>query len=86
VAEKRSEQFDRCLKKNKAGNVLCRRCGGGSIDGIGTSEIEAIGATAGVIARDSKKYAAAGGWGFQSWARGDPKNPFVTDAAKQCFE
>jgi hypothetical protein len=29
--------------------------------------------------------ASTGGWGFQPWQGGDPKNPVVTDAAKQCF-
>jgi Cytochrome P460 len=38
-----------------------------------------------VMLRDSKKYAATGGWGFQVWAGGDPKKPIVTDAAAQCF-
>jgi Cytochrome P460 len=39
-----------------------------------------------VMAKDSKKYASTGGWGFQFWAQGDPKKPIVTDAVKQCFE
>lgn len=39
-----------------------------------------------VMAKDSKKYAATGGWGFQFWDGGDPKKPFVTDVVKQCFE
>jgi hypothetical protein len=39
-----------------------------------------------VMAKDSKKYASTGGWGFQFWERGDPKKPLVTNAAKQCFE
>jgi hypothetical protein len=38
-----------------------------------------------VMVKDSKKYAATGGWGFQAWADGDPKKPLVTDAAKTCF-
>ena len=38
-----------------------------------------------VMVKDSTKYAATGGWGFQAWAGGDPKKPIVTDAAKQCF-
>jgi len=38
-----------------------------------------------VMLRNSKKYAATGGWGFQVWAGGDPKKPIVTDAATQCF-
>jgi hypothetical protein len=38
-----------------------------------------------VMLKDSKKYAATGGWGFQAWAGGDPKKPLVTDAVKGCF-
>ena len=38
-----------------------------------------------VMVKDSKKYAATGGWGFQAWAGGDAAKPLVTDAAKQCF-
>jgi len=39
-----------------------------------------------VMVKDSKKYAATGGWGFQLWAGGDPKKPLVNDPTKQCFE
>jgi hypothetical protein len=39
-----------------------------------------------VMVKDSKKHSSTGGWGFQFWADGDPKKPFVTDATKQCFE
>jgi Cytochrome P460 len=39
-----------------------------------------------LMEKDSKKYAATGGWGFQFWVEGDPNKPAVTDAAKQCFE
>jgi hypothetical protein len=39
-----------------------------------------------VMAKDSKKYASTGGWGFQFWLGGDPKKPAVTNATKQCFE
>jgi hypothetical protein len=39
-----------------------------------------------VMAKDSKKYASTGGWGFQFWVGGDPKKPLVTNATKQCFE
>jgi Cytochrome P460 len=39
-----------------------------------------------LMEKDSKKYAATGGWGFQFWVEGDPKKPAVTDATKQCFE
>ena len=38
-----------------------------------------------LMEKDSKKYAATGGWGFQFWLSGDAKKPAVTDAAKQCF-
>ena len=38
-----------------------------------------------VMVRNARKYAATGGWGFQAWAKGDPTQPLVTDAAKQCF-
>jgi len=38
------------------------------------------------MVKDSKKYAATGGWGFQVWGGGDPKKPVVNDPAKQCFE
>lgn len=39
-----------------------------------------------VMLKDSKRYASTGGWGFQAWAGGDPKQPLVTDAVKGCFE
>jgi hypothetical protein len=39
-----------------------------------------------VMAKDSKKYAPTGGWGFQFWAQGDPKKPLVKDVVKECFE
>jgi len=39
----------------------------------------------GVMVRNEKKYADTGGWGFQAFIAGDPKKPFVTDPAKQCF-
>jgi len=38
-----------------------------------------------VMVKDTKKYPATGGWGFQVWLGGDPTKPFVTDAATQCF-
>jgi hypothetical protein len=41
-----------------------------------------------VMAKDSKKYALTGGWGFQVWAEGDPSKPLVPDAAhavQACF-
>jgi hypothetical protein len=39
-----------------------------------------------LMEKDSKRFAATGGWGFQFWAGGDPAKPVVTDATKQCFE
>jgi hypothetical protein len=39
-----------------------------------------------VMAKNSKKYASTGGWGFQFWTQGDPNKPVVTDVVKQCFE
>jgi hypothetical protein len=38
-----------------------------------------------VMLKDSKKYAATGGWGFQAWLGGDQSKPIVEDSAKQCF-
>ncbi len=41
-----------------------------------------------VMVKDSKKYPATGGWGFQVWAGGDPTKPLVPDAAhaiQACF-
>ena len=37
------------------------------------------------MVKDSKKYAATGGWGFQFFADGDANKKIVTDAATQCF-
>jgi hypothetical protein len=37
------------------------------------------------MVKDSKKYAATGGWGFQAWVGGDATKPIVTDPPKQCF-
>lgn len=40
----------------------------------------------GVMVRDSKKYTATGGWGFEGFAGGDPKKPVVGgNAATACF-
>jgi hypothetical protein len=39
-----------------------------------------------VMMKDSKKYAATGGWGFQFWANGEADKATVADAVKQCFE
>jgi hypothetical protein len=38
-----------------------------------------------VMVKDSKRYAATGGWGFQAWPGGDPTKPIVNDSLKQCF-
>jgi hypothetical protein len=38
-----------------------------------------------VMIKDSKAYAATGGWGFQAWLGGDPSKPIVTDVVGQCF-
>jgi hypothetical protein len=41
----------------------------------------------GVMHKDSKKYAATGGWGFEGFAEGDRARPVVgADAKKACFE
>ena len=40
------------------------------------------------MVKDSKKYTATGGWGFQVWAGGDPSKPLVPDtphAIQACF-
>jgi hypothetical protein len=37
------------------------------------------------MVKDSKKYAATGGWGFQAWVGGDATKPIVNDPQKQCF-
>ena len=41
-----------------------------------------------VMVKDSKKYAATGGWGFQVWDGGDPAKPQLADLAQTvpaCF-
>src|SRR4051794_22160945 len=43
-----------------------------SVDG---SYVEGVLKGLAVMAKDSKKYATTGGWGFQFWAQGDPKKP-----------
>lgn len=41
----------------------------------------------GVMVRDSRKYAATGGWGFEGFAGGDRHKPVVgSNAEKACFE
>jgi hypothetical protein len=49
------------------------------------SYVEGVRKGVATMVKDSKKFAATGGWGFQFWAEGDAKKPQVTDAAKQCF-
>jgi len=39
-----------------------------------------------LMEKDSRRFAATGGWGFQFWVGGDATKPAVTDATKQCFE
>jgi hypothetical protein len=39
----------------------------------------------GVMHKDSKKFAATGGWGFEGFKAGDPKERLVTDATNQCY-
>lgn len=39
-----------------------------------------------VMVKDSTRYSATGGWGFQAWIGGDPTKPIVTDAATMCFQ
>jgi hypothetical protein len=41
----------------------------------------------GVMVKDSRRYAATGGWGFEGFAGGDPAKRAVADkAASACFE
>ncbi len=37
-----------------------------------------------VMVRNSVRYAATGGWGYQAWAGGDSAKPEVTDMRGQC--
>lgn len=39
-----------------------------------------------VMVKDSRKYAATGGWGFEAFAGGDPTQRTVKDAATECFQ
>jgi hypothetical protein len=39
-----------------------------------------------VMVKDSRKYAATGGWGFEAFAGGDPTQRVVKDAATECFQ
>ena len=42
-----------------------------------------------VMVKDSKQYAATGGWGFQVWDLGDPTKPQIPDLAhtvEACFD
>lgn len=38
-----------------------------------------------VMHKDSKRFKDTGGWGFEGFKAGDPKQRVVTDAANQCF-
>ncbi|HWO40865.1 MAG TPA: cytochrome P460 family protein [Candidatus Eisenbacteria bacterium] len=40
----------------------------------------------GVMQKDAKRFSKTGGWGFEGFAGGDPKNRVVKDAVKACFE
>lgn len=39
----------------------------------------------GVMQRDAKRYAATGGWGFEGFGAGDPKQRLVADGGASCF-
>src|SRR5258708_26505857 len=39
-----------------------------------------------LMEKDSKRFAATGGWGFQFWVCGDATKPAVTDSTKRYFE
>lgn len=40
----------------------------------------------GVMLKDSRRFAATGGWGFEAWDAGDPAKPVVgNNAATACF-
>jgi hypothetical protein len=52
------------------------------------ASLEGIKKAVTVMVKDSKKYAATGGWGFQVWAGGDPAKPQLADLAQTvpaCF-
>lgn len=50
----------------------------GSVFGTGPRRLLAV------MVRNTSKYAATGGWGYQAWADGDPSRPQVSDMAGQC--
>lgn len=39
----------------------------------------------GVMHKDSKKYKATGGWGFEGFKGGNPQERLVTDPVNQCY-
>lgn len=39
----------------------------------------------GVMERDSKRFAATGGWGFEGFGGGDPQKRLVQDGGQSCF-
>jgi hypothetical protein len=39
----------------------------------------------GVMQKDSKRFKDTGGWGFEGFKGGDPKQRLVTDAVNQCY-
>lgn len=52
----------------------------------GNALIEGKRKVLGVMVRDSKRFAKTGGWGFEGFAGGDPKQPVVgANAAQACF-
>lgn len=40
----------------------------------------------GVMERDSKRFAATGGWGFEGFGEGRPEKRLVTDGGKGCYD
>jgi hypothetical protein len=56
-------------------------------DAAGNAITEGKRKVVGVMHRDTKKYAATGGWGFEGFAAGDPKRRAVGPNAKTaCFD
>ncbi|MGB9066985.1 MAG: cytochrome P460 family protein [Candidatus Acidiferrales bacterium] len=54
----------------------------------GGSYVEGAKKAVSTMVKDSKKYTATGGWGFQAWAGGDPSKPLIPDtvhAMQDCF-
>jgi hypothetical protein len=53
----------------------------------GDAMIEGKRKLVGVMVRDSSRFAATGGWGFEGFAGGDPQKPLVQgNARRACFE